>query len=93
MLESGEIANRSLADEDCVIFVSQVETHEAFRALTEPRQRDAMLRRLPLEVFAAKAHATRASLVVDLPGIRARGFSVDDGERNLGILCVAAPAV
>jgi IclR family acetate operon transcriptional repressor len=111
MLESGETANLALADEDCVVFVSQVETHEAIRAFfrpgtrsplhasgigkailafTEPRQRDAMLKRLPLEVFTAKTHATRASLAADLLGIRARGFSVDDEERNLGMRCVAA---
>jgi IclR family acetate operon transcriptional repressor len=111
MLESGETANLALADEDCVVFVSQVETHEAIRAFfrpgtrsplhasgigkailafTEPRQRDAMLKRLVLEVFTAKTHATRASLSADLIGIRARGFSVDDEERNLGMRCVAA---
>lgn len=112
MLESGETANLALADEDCVVFVSQVETHEAIRAFfrpgtrsplhasgigkailayTEPRQRDAMVKRLVLEVFTEKTHATRASLTADLLGIRARGFSVDDEERNLGMRCVAAP--
>ena len=111
MLESGETANLALADEDCVVFVSQVETHEAIRAFfrpgtrsplhasgigkailafTEARQRDALLKRLPLEVFTPKTHATRASLIADLIGIRARGFSVDDEERNLGMRCVAA---
>ena len=112
MLESGETANLALADEDHVVFVSQVETHEAIRAFfrpgtrsplhasgigkailafMEPRQRDAMLKRLELEVFTAKTHATRASLMADLTSIRARGFSVDDEERNLGMRCVAAP--
>lgn len=112
MLESGETANLALADEDHVVFVSQVETHEAIRAFfrpgtrsplhasgigkailafLEPQARDAMLRRLDLEVFTAKTHATRASLAADLLGIRARGFSVDDEERNLGMRCVAAP--
>jgi IclR family transcriptional regulator, acetate operon repressor len=111
MLESGETANLAVADEDCVVFVSQVETHEAIRAFfrpgtrsplhasgigkailayTEPRQRDAMVKRLTLEVFTEKTHATRASLAADLLGIRARGFSVDDEERNLGMRCVAA---
>ena len=111
MLESGETANLALADEDCVVFVSQVETHEAIRAFfrpgtrsplhasgigkailafTEARQRDALLKRLPLDVFTPKTHATRASLIADLIGIRARGFSVDDEERNLGMRCVAA---
>lgn len=112
MLESGETANLAVADEDCVVFVSQVETHEAIRAFfrlgtrsplhasgigkailafTEPRQVDAILRRLTLEVFTENTHATRASLAADLLGIRARGFSVDDEERNLGMRCVAAP--
>jgi IclR family transcriptional regulator, acetate operon repressor len=112
MVESGETANLALADEDHVVFVSQVETHEAIRAFfrpgtrsplhasgigkailafMEPRLRDAMLRRVTLEVFTEKTHATRASLAADLRGIRARGFSVDDEERNLGMRCVAAP--
>lgn len=112
MLESGETANLALADEDHVVFVSQVETHEAIRAFfrpgtrsplhasgigkailafLEPRQRDAMLKRLTLEVFTEKTHVTHASLAADLLAIRARGFSVDDEERNLGMRCVASP--
>ena len=112
MMLSGETANLAVADEDCVVFVSQVETHEAIRAFfrpgtrspmhasgigkailafMEPRPREAMLERLTLEVFTEKTHATRASLAADLGGIRARGFSVDDEERNLGMRCVAAP--
>ena len=111
MVESGETANLAVADEDCVVFVSQVETHEAIRAFFRPgtrsplhasgigkailagmeaRRRDALLRRLELEVFTEKTHATRASLAADLLGIRARGFSVDDEERHLGMRCVAA---
>lgn len=112
MAESGETANLAVADEDCVVFVSQVETHEAIRAFFRPgtrsplhasgigkailaymapRERDALLKRLTLEVFTDKTHATPASLLGDLLGIRARGFSVDDEERNLGMRCVAAP--
>ena len=112
MTESGETANLAVADEDHVVFVSQVETHEAIRAFFRPGtrsplhasgigkailafmapgRRDAMLRRLHLEVFTEKTHATRGSLAADLDAIRARGFSVDDEERNLGMRCVAAP--
>jgi len=112
MMLSGETANLAVADEDCVVFVSQVETHEAIRAFfrpgtrsplhasgigkailafMEPRQCDAMLSRLTLEVFTEKTHTTRASLAADLTAIRRRGFSVDDEERNLGMRCVAAP--
>lgn len=78
-----------------MVFVSQVETHEAIRAFfrpgtqpaaclghsarailafMEPRQQSALLKRLDLQVFTEKTHATRASLAADLLGIRARIF-------------------
>ena len=111
MAESGETANLAVADTDCVVFVSQVETHEAIRAFfrpgtrsplhcsgigkailahAAPRARDAIVKRLKLERFTDKTLTTRAALLADLDAIRARGFSIDDEERNMGMRCVAA---
>lgn len=39
MMASGETANLAVADTDCVVFVSQVETHEAIRAFFRPGTR------------------------------------------------------
>ena len=39
MQETGETANLAVADEDAVVFVSQVETHEAIRAFFRPGTR------------------------------------------------------
>ncbi len=41
MLETGETANLALAEADGVVFVSQVETHEAIRAFFRPGTRSA----------------------------------------------------
>ncbi len=111
MMTSGETANLAVADTDCVVFVSQVETHEAIRAFfrpgtrsplhcsgigkailahAEPRARDALLKRLKLERFTDKTLTTRSALLADLEAIRARGYSIDDEERNAGMRCVAA---
>ncbi len=112
MAASGETANLAVADGDCVVFVSQVETHEAIRAFfrpgtrsplhasgigkailahAEPGARAAMLSAGALERFTPKTRATPEELAEDLALIRARGWSVDDEERNLGMRCVAAP--
>ncbi|RUM96472.1 IclR family transcriptional regulator [Pseudaminobacter arsenicus] len=39
MEQTGETANLGVAEEDCVVFVSQVETHEAIRAFFRPGTR------------------------------------------------------
>ena len=39
MEETGETANLGVAEEDCVVFVSQVETHQAIRAFFRPGTR------------------------------------------------------
>ncbi|MET3790321.1 HTH-type transcriptional regulator BhcR [Aquamicrobium terrae] len=41
MEKTGETANLGLAEEDCVVFVSQVETHQAIRAFFRPGTRTA----------------------------------------------------
>jgi len=45
----------------------------------------------PLETFTAKTLADRGALLADLEKIRARGYSVDDEEKNPGMRCIAAP--
>jgi IclR family acetate operon transcriptional repressor len=39
MEETGETANLGVAEEDCVVFVSQIETHQAIRAFFRPGTR------------------------------------------------------
>ncbi|MGB3540287.1 MAG: HTH-type transcriptional regulator BhcR [Mesorhizobium sp.] len=108
---TGETANLGVAEDDCVVFVSQVETHQAIRAFFRPGTRtafhasgigkailahldservDAIIRRAGLEAFTEKTLSTLPILRNDLAAIKARGWSVDDEERNLGMRCVAA---
>jgi IclR family acetate operon transcriptional repressor len=44
-----------------------------------------------LEAFTARTITGRAALLEDLARIRARGYAVDDEERNTGMRCLAAP--
>lgn len=44
-----------------------------------------------LEAFTGKTLTDRDALVADLELIRARGYSFDDEERNVGMRCIAAP--
>ena len=105
MMESGETANLAVSDGDAVVFVSQVETHEAIRAFFRPGTRSplhcsgigkAILAhgtvppRLKLERFTARTLTTRVALQAELNTTRARGFAIDDEERNAGMRCVAA---
>ena len=111
MEETGETANLGVAEDDCVVFVSQVETHQAIRAFFRPGTRSpfhasgigkAILSHLPperiaaivrkegLEAYTDKTLADPASLANDLAESQARGFAIDDEERNEGMRCVAA---
>jgi IclR family acetate operon transcriptional repressor len=111
MEKTGETANLGVAEDDCVVFVSQVETHEAIRAFFRPGTRTAfhasgigkavlahldaervaaIIRKAGLEAFTAKTLSTMPALSRNLAEIKARGWSVDDEERNLGMRCVAA---
>jgi IclR family acetate operon transcriptional repressor len=111
MEKTGETANLGVAEDDCVVFVSQVETHQAIRAFFRPGTRSpfhasgigkavlahldgdrvaAIARRTGLEAFTEKTLATLPALSHDLAGIRARGWAIDDEERNEGMRCVAA---
>ena len=111
MEKTGETANLGVAEDDCVVFVSQVETHQAIRAFFRPGTRTAfhasgigkavlahmdadrvagIIGRAGLEMFTDRTLATLPALNRDLAAIKARGWSVDDEERNLGMRCVAA---
>ncbi len=67
MEKSGETANLGLAEDDCVVFVSQVETHQAIRAFFRPGTRSpfhasgigkAVLAHLPAERVTAIIRGT-----------------------------------
>jgi IclR family acetate operon transcriptional repressor len=111
MEATGETANLGVAEDDCVVFVSQVETHQAIRAFFRPGTRSpfhasgigkailahlppervvAIVRKAGLEAYTQKTLADPASLARDLLVVRARGFAIDDEERNEGMRCVAA---
>ncbi|MFC3207940.1 HTH-type transcriptional regulator BhcR [Aquamicrobium soli] len=111
METTGETANLGVAEDDCVVFVSQVETHQAIRAFFRPGTRtafhasgigkavlahldservEAIIRRAGLEAYTEKTLSNLPALRDDLAAIKARGWSVDDEERNLGMRCVAA---
>jgi len=108
---TGETANLAVAEEDGVVFVSQVETHEAIRAFFRPGTRAlfhasgigkailahrspaqvaASLKRTGLPRFTDHTLTTLPALLADLAEVRARGYAVDDEERNPGMRCVGA---
>lgn len=111
MEKTGETANLGLAEDDCVVFVSQVETHQTIRAFFRPGTRtafhasgigkavlahldsdrvSAIAGKSGLEAYTDKTLANLPALQGNLAEIRARGWSVDDEERNMGMRCVAA---
>lgn len=111
MEKTGETANLGLAEDDCVVFVSQVETHQTIRAFFRPGTRtafhasgigkavlahldsdrvSAIAEKSGLEAYTDKTLANLPALQGNLAEIRARGWSVDDEERNMGMRCVAA---
>ncbi len=111
MERTGETANLGVAEDACVVFVSQVETHQAIRAFFRPGTRTAfhasgigkavlahldedrvaaIVGRAGLEAFTPKTLSSLPALTRDIAEIKARGWSVDDEERNLGMRCVAA---
>lgn len=63
------------------------------KALLAQMDDDRLARRLAggLEAFTEKTVTDPDGLIADLRQIRARGYSYDDEERNLGMRCIAAP--
>lgn len=62
---------------------------KALLAAFDPARRDRILS-APLEAFTAQTLTDRAALLDDLALCAARGYAVDDEERNSGMRCIAA---
>lgn len=60
-------------------------------ALLPDARRTALLAQMTLEKFTDRTLVDQAALLADLQATRARGFSVDDEEKNEGMRCIAAP--
>jgi len=109
----GETANLAVAEDDRVVVIGHVETHEAIRAFFRPgtqplfhaygigegilahrapAQVAASLKRSGMPRFTDCTLTTLPALLVDLSLRRARGWAVDDEERNPGMSCVGATA-
>ncbi len=56
----------------------------------DPARRDRILDAHPLERFTPRSLTDRAALIADLDRCAARGYAVDDEERNEGMRCIAA---
>lgn len=112
MAATGETANLGVERGTHVLFISQVETHQAIRAFFPPGAMSPLfasgvgkallaqqseegfaryLREADLEAFTPKTLADPDALRADLLKTRARGYSYDDEERNMGMRCIAAP--
>jgi len=112
MRATGETANLGVESGDEVLFLSQVETHEAIRAFFPPGTKGPMhvsgigkallawysedrvrgiIGRQGLAKFTSLSITSESTLLRDLARTRARGYSIDDGERAEGMRCVAAP--
>ncbi len=64
------------------------------KALLSEMPEERLLRLLggpDLAVFTPQTHGTAASLRGDLAEIRARGYAIDEEEKNPGMRCIAAP--
>jgi IclR family acetate operon transcriptional repressor len=64
---------------------------KALLAQEDEARLEALLTRQPLEAFTPKTITDPAQLIADLRATKARGYAIDDEERNLGMRCVAAP--
>lgn len=64
---------------------------KAMLAYLPPARREQMLGPGPLDRFTPRTVTDRAQLAAELDTARARGWAVDDEERNEGMRCVAAP--
>jgi IclR family acetate operon transcriptional repressor len=64
---------------------------KALLAFMEEAQCDRILKRSSLERFTEHTLCDPVALKDDLEKIRARGYSIDGEEKNLGMRCIAAP--
>ncbi|WP_423211678.1 HTH-type transcriptional regulator BhcR [Paracoccus yeei] len=64
---------------------------KALLAHARPQELRAMIRGLRLERFTPHTLSEPEQLAEDLVRIRARGYSLDNEERTLGMRCIAAP--
>ncbi len=63
---------------------------KALLAAFDPARRDRILAAHPLDGFTAHSLTDRAALIEDLGRCAARGYAIDDEERNTGMRCIAA---
>lgn len=112
METTGETANMAISDKGDVVFISQVETHEAIRAFFRTGARGPMhasgigkallaeldrseveriLQKKGLPSFTPSTITSAEALFAELELIRARGWAIDNEERNTGMRCLAAP--
>jgi len=66
---------------------------KALLAQMTPAQLDRLLTDAPLQAFTEHTITTPDALLAELERTRARGFAIDDQEKNLGMRCIAAPVV
>lgn len=64
---------------------------KALLAEMDDRRLGRLLGNAPLEAFTPRTITEPDRLRADLEAIRARGYSVDDEEKNTGMRCIAAP--
>ncbi|MEL6959998.1 MAG: HTH-type transcriptional regulator BhcR [Pseudomonadota bacterium] len=64
---------------------------KALLAQMDTEQVERVLRQTTLEAFTVHTITNNAALMDDLARIRARGYSIDAEEKNLGMRCIAAP--
>src|SRR5690606_24785749 len=71
MEQTGETANLGVAEEDCVVFVSQVETHQAIRAFFRPGTRSSFHASGIGKAILAHLPADRAGAIIGKAGLAA----------------------
>jgi IclR family acetate operon transcriptional repressor len=64
---------------------------KAVLAFSDPARRALLIGQDALQAFTSHTRATSDALSADLADIAARGYALDDEERNLGMRCIAAP--
>src|SRR5262245_14025229 len=71
MEKTGETANLGVAEEDCVVFVSQVETHQAIRAFFRPGTRSPFHASGIGKAILAHLGGNRVATIIDRTGLEA----------------------